>query len=106
MSKRRTWRKLYVGVDESTGEILAAVVTTNDCHDSEVLPDLLEATDADIAKVSGNGAYDKRRCYDALAERGAKPLIPPQKNAKIWQHGSNKAPPHPRDENLRAIRKR
>ena len=106
VSKRRTWRKLHVGVDESTGEILAAVVTTNDFHDSEVLPDLLEATEADIDKVSGDGAYDKRRCYDALAERGAEPLIPPQKNAKIWQHGNSKAPPHPRDENLRAIRKR
>jgi len=31
---------------------------------------------------------------------------PPQKNAKTWQHGNYKAPPHPRDENLRAIRKR
>ncbi|MEL6940937.1 MAG: IS5 family transposase, partial [Cyanobacteria bacterium J06598_1] len=41
VSKRRTWRKLHLGVDESTGEILAAVVTTNDFHDSEVLPDLL-----------------------------------------------------------------
>lgn len=106
ISKRRTWRKLHLGVDESTGEILAAVVTTNDFHDSEVLPDLLEATEADIEQVSADGAYDKRRCYDALSDRGAKAAIPPQKNAKIWQHGNSKAPPHPRDENLRAIRKR
>lgn len=104
-SKRRTWRKLHLGVDESTGEILAAVVTTNDFHDSEVLPDLLEATEANIEQVSADGAYDTRRCYDALSERGIKAAIPPQKNAKIWQHGNCKAPPHPRDENLRAIRK-
>jgi hypothetical protein len=106
VSKRRTWRKLHRGVDESTGEILAAVVTTNDFHDSEVLPDLLEATEADIAQGAADGAYDKRRGYDALTERGAKAAIPPQKNAKIWPHGNCKAPPHPRDENLRAIRKR
>lgn len=106
VSKRRTWRKLHVGVDESTGEILAAVVTTNDFHDSTVLPDLLEATEADIEQVSADGAYDKRRCYNALTDRGAKATMPPQKNAKIWQHGNYKAPPHPRDENLRAIRKR
>jgi len=30
ISKRRTWRKLHLGVDETTGEILSAVVTTND----------------------------------------------------------------------------
>lgn len=32
-------------------------------------------------------------------------LIPPQKNAKIKQHGNCKAEPLPRDESLRAIRK-
>lgn len=106
ISKRRTWRKLHLGIDESTGEILSAVVTTNDVHDSEILPELLEATEVDIKKVSADGAYDKRRCYDALTDRGAEAVIPPQKNAKIWQHGNCKAPPHPRDENLRAIRKR
>lgn len=29
-SKRRTWRKLHIGVDETTHELVAAVVTTND----------------------------------------------------------------------------
>ncbi|MEO1146333.1 MAG: IS5 family transposase, partial [Cyanobacteria bacterium J06638_22] len=33
VSKRRTWRKQHLGVAESTGEILAAVVTTNAVHD-------------------------------------------------------------------------
>lgn len=27
-SKRRTWRKLHVGVDEATGEVVAAAMTT------------------------------------------------------------------------------
>ena len=66
----------------------------------------MEATEEDIEQVSADGAYDNRRCYDALRARGATAVIPPQKNAKIWQHGNSKAPPHPRDENLRAIRKR
>ncbi|MEO1300406.1 MAG: transposase, partial [Cyanobacteria bacterium J06636_16] len=44
--------------------------------------------------------------YDTLRarEEPVKVAIPPQKNAKIWQHGNCKAPPHPRDANLRAIR--
>jgi len=105
ISKRRTWRKLHLGVDEATGEILAAVVTTNDIHDGEVLNDVLEAIEGDIEQVSTDGAYDHRHCYDEIAERGAKPVIPPRKDAVIWQHGNCKAPPHPRDENLRYIRK-
>lgn len=32
-------------------------------------------------------------------------MIPPRKEAKIHQHGNRKAPPHPRDKNLRRIRK-
>ena len=34
VGKRRTWRKLHLGVDESTGEIASAVVTTHNYHDS------------------------------------------------------------------------
>lgn len=103
--KRRTWRKLHLGVDEATGEILAAVVTTNDVADCEVLSQLLDAIAEDIAQVTGDGAYDTQECYDAIDQRGASAAIPPRRNAKIWQHGNRKAPPHPRDENLRRIRK-
>jgi transposase len=104
VSQRRTWRKLHLGVDESTGEILAAVVTTNDVHDGEVLNDVLAQIEGEIAQVTTDGAYDHRHCYDEIAERGAKAVIPPRRDAVIWQHGNCNAPPHPRDENLRYIR--
>jgi len=32
-------------------------------------------------------------------------VIPPRKDAVSWQHGNCKEKPHPRDENLRHIRK-
>ncbi len=105
VSKRRTWRKLHLGVDEATGEILAAVATTNDCHDGEVLNDVLQAIDEPIEQVSTDGAYDHRHCYDEIAAKGAKAVIPPRQDAVIWQHGNRKGKPHPRDENLRQIRK-
>jgi len=105
VSKRRTWLKLHLSVDESTGEILSAAVTGNDVHDSEVFEDLLDGIDEEIDQVSADGAYDQRHCYDALMEHEAKASIPPRKNAKIWQHGNCKAPAHPRDENLRQIRR-
>lgn len=105
ISKRRTWRKLHLGVDEATGEIIAAVVTTNDIGDGPVLNDLLEQIEGEIKQVSTDGAYDHAHCYDEITARGAKPVIPPREDAVIWQHGNCKAPPHPRDENLRYIRK-
>ena len=105
VSKRRTWRKLHLAVDEQTGEILAAEVTRNDKKDGQLLEPLLEGVEAEIEQVSADGAYDQRSCYDSLAKRHVKAAIPPRKDAKIWQHGNCQAPPHPRDENLRAIRK-
>jgi transposase len=105
ISKRRTWRKLHLGIDEATGEILVGVVTTNNVHDGTVLKDILDGIDDPIEQVSADGAYDHRHCYDEITERQAKPVIPPRKDAVIWQHGNCKAPPHPRDANLRYIRK-
>lgn len=105
VGKRRTWRKLHLGVDEATGEILAAVATTNDFHDGEVLHDVLEAIEEPFNQVSTDGAYDHRHCYDEIEAKGAKAVIPPRKDAKIWQHGNRKDKPHQRDENLRSIRK-
>ncbi|MBD6615026.1 IS5 family transposase [Komarekiella sp. 'clone 1'] len=100
MGKRRTWRKLHLGVDSESGEILAGVVTTNDVADCEVLPDLLEQIDQQIEQVSGDGGYDTKNCYDIITGRGAKPTIPPRSNAKIQQHSNTQAQPSPRDENL------
>lgn len=105
ISKRRTWHKLHLGVDEETGEILAVVVSTNDISDGEVLPDLVNAIEDEIEQVSADGAYDQRQCYDAIRGRNAKAAIPPRKGAKIWQHGNSKTQRHNRDENLRRIRR-
>lgn len=106
-SKRRTWKKLHIGVDETTGDILMGEVTGNDTADSEMLNPLLDQLPATtvIDQVSGDGAFDKRVCYGALTKRSVLHIaIPPQHNAKIWQHGNTKAQRLARDENLRRIR--
>lgn len=104
-TRRRTWRKLHVGVDEATGEIRAATVTTNNYGDGQVLPDLLAQVESQLSQVTGDGGYDDRQCYDAISERGARAVIPPQKGARIWQHGNSKQERHARDENVRGIRR-
>ena len=105
-SKRRTWRKLHLGVDEATGEMVAAVASEAGVADEDALPDLLQQVPGEIRQVSTDGAYDKRSCYDALAERGATAVIPPRRDAKIWQHGTCAGAPWQREENLRTIRRK
>lgn len=104
-SKRRTWRKLHVGVDEATGEIVAAAVTTNAAGDGQVLPALLAQVAGELKQVTGDGGYDDRQCYDAIGERKARAVIPPQRGARIWRHGNMRGERHDRDENLRYIRR-
>ncbi|NES07394.1 MAG: transposase [Okeania sp. SIO2F4] len=100
--QRRRWRQLHLGVNEATGEIVAAVVTTNDVSDDQVFPDLLDGVEGEIAQVSGDGAYDKCKCYEKASHKGAKITIAPRKNAV--QHGNMATVEVLPIENLRRIR--
>lgn len=108
-SQRRTWRKLHLAVEVTSGVIVAAELTTNSIADDEQVPSLLEQIEAPIARFGGDGSYDKWHVYEYLADppfqdEPIKPIIPPRKDAKITQHGNCKAPPLPRDEAIRTIR--
>ena len=107
-TKRRTWRKLHVGVHEATGEVVAQTLTSNRIDDASQVAPLLTQVDEAVGAVGGDGAYDKQKVFDALATPPSGPSIQPiialRKDAKIQQHGNCKAPALARDEILRAIR--
>lgn len=102
VGKRRTWRKLHLGVDEATGEILVAEVTTNDYRDSEVLASLLDGISHQVSQVSGDGAYDTFACHDTIAQRKAIATIPPRHDAQRCRPTEDR-PTHPRDQILHRI---
>ena len=76
--KRRVWRKIHLKIDEETIEVGAVEVTSSDIAYAPMLPELLAQipTDPDIASVTADGAYDTRKCHDAIAERGAHAVVP------------------------------
>lgn len=106
-SKRRTWRKLHVGANPDNGEIQVAVLTNNSTSDAAVVKEMLAQIEQTLHSCAADGAYDKRKVYEALDEHSPEVeiLIPPRKNAHIWQHGNSKEERLKRDENLRYIRK-
>jgi DDE family transposase len=83
LSRRRTWRKLHVGINEKTREIVAVAVTESRVHDSRPLPALLAQMADPIAHVSGDGAYDTRVCHEAVLKRRAIPTFAPRRPAKL-----------------------
>jgi hypothetical protein len=83
VSRRRRWRKLHLGVEETTKEIVAVELTESRVHDSQALPSLLGQIPDPIRQVSGDGAYDARACYETVLQRGAAPVFVPRSTAQL-----------------------
>ena len=68
-------------------------------------PELLDQIppDQEIASVTADGAFDTRKCHDAIAARGAAAIIPPRRNARPWKADSAGA--IARNEALRASKR-
>jgi hypothetical protein len=112
-TRRRRWLKLHFGVEPTSAAVRTVGVSTNDVTDGEMLPPLLAAEHARLAQVTGDGAYDDWGCYDAVTTRPERPqaVFPPLHErpgyrARLRQHGNAHAPPLPRDETIRAVRRR
>lgn len=79
VSKRRTWRKIHLAFDAATGEVVAEMTTENNVHEKELLPELLAQIDEVIDRVGGDSGFDYQTCYQAIAARGARAIIPPRR---------------------------
>ena len=102
---RRQWRKVHLGIDAITLEIRAMEVTDNSIGDAPMLLNLQGQIPPEepIVSVSGDGAYDTKRCHEAIALRQADAVIPTRKNAKPWK--INRLGVEVRNEILRATRR-
>lgn len=103
--RRRAWRKLHLGVDETTKEIVAVEVTPSRVHDCRMLPTLLDQISGRIGQVSGDGAYDTRACYQAILDREAVATIPPRRNARTSESVDPPDWRAMRDAHLREIKR-
>jgi hypothetical protein len=59
-SRRRSWRKLHIGVDANNGEIVVVAVTRKDIDDAAMIDALLDQIADPIASLVADGAYDQR----------------------------------------------
>ncbi|WP_192992804.1 IS5 family transposase [Pseudoalteromonas citrea] len=90
-TKRRTWRKLHLAVDATSHDIVGAELSMVNVSDGEALADLIRPLRRNIDRVTGDGAYDTRSCYEEVAAKGAIMRVPPRENAQYWEEG------HPRN---------
>ncbi len=100
---RRRWRKLHVGVDANSHEIVAVELTADDVGDVSTVADLLDQIEGEVSSMTGDGAYDGQSVYDAVAARhpGAAVIIPLRSTAVATEAAATQ-----RDQHLATIAKR
>ena len=67
-AKRRSWRKLHLGLDLATGEIVCSDLTTEDVGDPTALPALPDQIDGEVTRFIGDGACDGNPTSDLLVK--------------------------------------
>ncbi len=104
--KRRAWRKLHLGLDADSGEIVAVELTRSDVDDGAPVGPLLDQVEGAVASFTGDGAYDREDVYGAVAERHpeAAVIVPPRKGA-VPSDAAETAPTQ-RDRHLQLIAER
>jgi Transposase DDE domain len=100
---RRSWRKLHVGTDADTGEIVAAMLTTSDVDDGSQVGPLLDQVMRPVASFTADGAFDRDDVYGQIAERHADAavIVPPRSNATPSE--TAETTPMQRDRHLQVI---
>ena len=63
--------------------IVAHTLTEATVDDATTGIGLIEAVDAEIARVTADGAYDTIAFYEAATARGATVVVPPNKTARV-----------------------
>ena len=79
---QRGWKKLHLGVDR-LGVIVAHTLTEATVDDATTAIGLIEALDADSARVTADAAYDTIAVYATATARGATVVVPPSKTARV-----------------------
>ena len=103
-AKRKSWRKLHLGLDLVSGQIVCFDLTADDVGDPTALPSLLDQTDGPVDLFLANGAYDGEPTVEALTERLGSAIqvtIPPPKNAVLSPDASRN--PSIRDRHIAEI---
>lgn len=82
VSKRRTWRKLHIGIDLCTQEIISVELTANSEDDAAVASRMVKGKTDQMKSFTGDGAYDDFAFRQVLGQQ-VRQIIPPPKDAVL-----------------------
>jgi hypothetical protein len=102
---RRSWRKLHIGLDADTGQIVAAALTAKEIDDGAEIGPLLDQVPGPLASFTADGAYDQEGVCAVVAGHSpdAAIIVPPRSTA-VPSETAETAPTQ-RDRHLQSIAK-
>ena len=100
---RRSWRKLHLGIDAGSGQIVAVSLTAKEVDDGAEAGALLGQVDSAAAAFTADGGYDQDSVSAAIAERhpAAAIIVPPRATAVPSE--TAETAPMQRDRHLQCI---
>ena len=103
-NRRRTWRKIHIGMDADTGQIIVGAMSQGDVKDEIPMLYMMDVLEGiPLGDVIGDGAYDTVDCRDIIYDMGGRQVIPPPKSAKV-QKKTQIPGLRERDEAIRRIK--
>jgi hypothetical protein len=103
---RRSWRKLHLGLDADTGQIVTALLTAKEVDDGAAVGALLDQVTGALATFTADGGYDQESVYASVAARHpeAAIIVPPR--ATAVPSDTAETAPTQRDRHLQHIAER
>lgn len=85
VSKKRTWRKLHIGLDPKSREIMIAELTCNGTGsgDGEIAKSLIPKLPKGVERIIGDGAYNGIGFREEGTKIGAEVIVPPPKGSTV-----------------------
>jgi len=102
-TKHRMWRKLHIGIDVESQQIVMMELTDNKVGENKKLPGLLEQYKEGYSKIGGDKGYDSYACHELVGEYEAISAINIQEDAKERRKKKDNETPFVRDEMIRRI---
>jgi hypothetical protein len=81
--KRRTWRKVHLGICPDSHEIVLSELTESKQTDGKIGRKMVRKIPNSVRVAFGDGAYDQGPFYQELHKQGIQAIIPPKRGGRL-----------------------
>jgi hypothetical protein len=81
-TKRKGWIKMHIAIDAERMNVVSLTITDQNTADIKEFRKLIYPVLGRVSSLYGDGAYDSRKNFQYLSNRGVQAVIPPRSNSR------------------------